>query len=275
MTADPYSGDLIEILRLRDGTSWYADSGRVYLCQGNLCEIGLPTHGLPPALLQLLMLQLRAGSTHQDLLFLFGRHFHRRARRVIADLEDRQVLRWETVQCNRFECRDARPFELVLEGSPDAVSLPSRCEIFVHSGAAATYTLPATLSKRVGAKLTLHDVDLGTGYLIVARRADSEVCMACQLLWFFGSRLLPLSFLGACLSVPSSGAQTVDHYRARVSLALTEMRDEEALLIYFPDDVPACASIDRPRARHPACGCTRFSRGGNSMSTPESIDVLA
>ena len=274
MTKDPIGTDLIEVLRLKEGTSWYVDAGRVYLCEGELREVGLPTHGLPPVLLQLLMLQLRTGSTHQDLLFLLGRHFHRRARRVVADLDERQALRRETVRCDRFERRDASPFLLFLDSSPAAVSLPSRCEVFVHSGAAANYALPASLAKRVGAQLTLHDIDLGTGHLIVARRADASVCVACQLLWFFGSRLLPLSFLGACLSATPSSTHAASHHHARIKLALAEMRDEGALLIFCPDGTTARVSVDRPRTRHPACGCGRFSRGSRLVQ-PESVGVAA
>jgi hypothetical protein len=268
------------VLRLRPDVAWHAEVGRLYVCHSrSLGETGLPTQGLPPALISLMLMQLRVGTTHRDLLFLLGRAHHRRARRLLGELERQGLV--ETYAPTYEPGPAVDRLQVRWHDVPVALPWPRRCRVLVQSGSADRHPLPATLAGRLAPEVHVHDLALGGGQLVLARRHDSDACMACLLLWFFGSRLLPLSYLSACLNASEDVADAATRER-HVEAALTLLRTHPSAIAFagHADRDPAHEPVMvRPPGRHPACACAAFgaraTRGAWSSLRDDGLSALA
>jgi hypothetical protein len=248
------------LLRLKRHVVWRAEASRLYICHSqSLDEAGLPTQGLPSALLDLVLGQLHVGTTQRDLLFLLGREHQRKARKLLDDLEVHSLL--DTVALRLQELPAAERLEVAWSECPDLLTLPMSCRVLVQSGTAARYPLPATLALRVLPEVQVHDIAIGGGQLVLAHRRTSAACSACLLLWFFGSRLLPLSFTGACLNGRDEASCSRGH---RVDEALDRLDDERLSVILYFANGEADVVVDYPPGPHPACACAAFGQRPHS-----------
>ncbi len=261
----------LRIWQLHVDVAWFVDNVRIYICRfPSLAETGLPLYGLPPSLLSLVLSQLEVGTTQRDLAFLLGLGHMRRVVRVLRDLKQRDLLiqremHWQIVVEENHE-----RVEFASQATLAVLQLPAHCQLLWQSGSAMCYPLPASIARESRADIVVHDIAIGGGQLVLARRREAEICFACLLLWFFGSRVMPYTYLGAALN-RRAPADVGKEERLQRAVALLEQ--DVAGILFFPLAETVQVEEDRPLGCHPACGCTRFARRIHAKKASTAADL--
>jgi hypothetical protein len=245
---------LVPLVRLRNEVGWSIDADRIYIARPpQLEEIGLPMHGMPPALVRLLFHQLRIGTTNSDLIFLYGRIFFRKVRKVLQELRGRSLMETDGLRLT-IAAGNELVFKAPETGTPMHITVPDQPRLLIQAGPLAQFSLPATLIRKADWATVIFDIGVAGGHLVLAHTRGSRSCLSCLALWFFGSRVLPLSFLSASLNEPERralGCAPMD----RIQIAHQYLKPGESSILYFPRTANGKVVLDVPPGRHPACRC--------------------
>lgn len=244
----------VATLHLADGVAWSADAERVYICATvNGPERGIATRGLPAPLLNLIFHQLAIGTTRADLLMLLGLQHFQLARKLLAELDTLGHIERRRLVLQRTAPLDVHTFNGQDVPPQTRLDLPRRARLVIHECALHACLLPQTLMALTGAEQRIYVLHAGAAQIVLSCANTESACPVCLLLWFVGSKSLPLHYLNALLLQSTQPRRALAPVRLERALRALDLGC--SAIAYYPSEGDVVEEAFP--SRHPACHCER------------------